>query len=161
MECELKNVVRMKDLGGTTINIDGGIHVISTRLEKVQVKCVVGDEAKVITHTYRKGTRTREAASPKNVGKTKTTIHFNGREFNSFEEMNDYMANEGASDPNNDILIWDSLQSITMTFVNGKMVSPVGDGEYGKCTYRGKVYEGKITYEGNKLFVRGDFVKEI
>ena len=55
----------MKDLGGTTINIDGGIHVISTRLEKVQVKCVVGDEAKVITHTYRKGTRTREAASPK------------------------------------------------------------------------------------------------
>lgn len=35
MECELKNVVRMKDLGGTTINIDGGIHVISTRLEKV------------------------------------------------------------------------------------------------------------------------------
>ena len=36
----------MKDLGGTTINIDGGIRVISTRLEKVQVKCVVGDEAK-------------------------------------------------------------------------------------------------------------------
>ena len=101
MECELKNVVRMKDLGGTTINIDGGIHVISTRLEKVQVKFVVGDEAKVITHTYGKGTRTREAASLKNVGKTKTTIHFNGREFNSFEEMYDYMANEGASDPNN------------------------------------------------------------
>lgn len=121
----------------------------------------MGDEAKVITHTYEKGTRTREAASPKNVGKTKTTIHFNGREFNSFEEMNDYMANEGASDPNNDILIWDSFQSITMTFVNGKMVSPVGDGEYGKCTYQGKVYEGKITYEGNKLFVRGIFVKEI
>lgn len=145
----------MKDLGGTTINIDGGIHVISTRLEKVQVKCVVGDEAKVITHTYGKGTRTREAASPKNVGKTKTTIHFNGREFNSFEEMNDYMANEGASDPNNDILIWDSLQSITMTFVNGKMVPPVGNGE---CTYRGKVYEGKITYEGN--IVGGEFIKE-
>lgn len=61
----------IKDLGGMTINIDGGIHVISTRLEKVQVKCDVGDEAKVITHTYGKGTRTKETVSPRNVGKYK------------------------------------------------------------------------------------------
>ena len=44
--------------------------------------------------------------------------------------------------------------------INGKHVLQGKQGR-GKCTYKGKTYEGEVEYIGNKLYVGGKYVKDM
>lgn len=76
-------------------------------------------------------------------------IIINGKSYSSFKEW----AEEVKNDPNSDTLIWERIDCEMMNgtrIVNG----------YGKCIYRGKTYEGKITYDADgHVYVGGEFVK--
>lgn len=83
------------------VSITGGVNIICPNV--MQVNRIVHSNADIIDQTSDEETGAMEATPPQNARKAKTTIRFNGCEFNSFEEMNDYLTHEGAGDPNNDL----------------------------------------------------------
>ena len=88
--------------------------------------------------------------------KVKTNIVYEGHSFDSFDELSEFIK----SDPNSDVLVWDYQERQDMVFVNGKKVLQGKQGR-GKCTYKGKTYEGEVEYIGNKLYVGGKYVKDM
>lgn len=88
--------------------------------------------------------------------KVKTYITYQGHPFDSFEEFSEFLKN----DPASDVLVWDYQERQNLVFANGKMVMQGKQGR-GKCTYKGKTYEGEIEYIGNKLYVGGKYVKDM
>ncbi len=88
--------------------------------------------------------------------KVKTNIVYEGHSFDSFDELSEFLKNE----PNSDVLVWDYQERQDMVFVNGKQVLQGKQG-YGKCTYKGKTYEGEVEYIDNKLYVGGRYVKDM
>lgn len=88
--------------------------------------------------------------------KVKTYITYQGHSFDSFEEFSEFLKN----DPASDVLVWDYQEHQNLVFANGKMVMQGKQGR-GKCTYKGKTYEGEIEYIGNKLYVGDKYVKDI
>lgn len=88
--------------------------------------------------------------------KVKTNIVYEGHSFDSFEELSGFLKN----DPNSAVLVWDYQERQNMVFVNGKQVLQGKQG-YGKCTYKGKTYEGEVEYIDNKLYVGGRYVKDM
>ena len=76
-------------------------------------------------------------------------ININGKSYSSFKEWAEEMKN----DPNNETLIWEYMNCETM--IGQRAVNGTG-----KCTYRGKTYEGKIEYDADgHVYVGGEFVK--
>ena len=88
--------------------------------------------------------------------KVKTNIVYEGHSFDSFDELSEFLKN----DPNSDVLVWDYQELQDMVFLNGKQVLQGKQG-HGKCTYKGKTYEGEVEYIGNKLYVGGKYVKDM
>lgn len=88
-------------------------------------------------------------------------INYKGKTYTDVKEFGRVMFEECANDPNNTNLVWEYQDIKNVTFVNGKMIQPEGKQGRGKCAYRGKVYEGEIEYKENKLYVGGEFVKEV
>lgn len=86
----------------------------------------------------------------------KNYICYEGHCFGSFEELSDFAKNNPASD----VLVWDYQERQDMVFVNGKQVLQGKQGR-GKCTYKGKTYEGEVEYIDNKLYVGGRYVKDM
>ena len=86
----------------------------------------------------------------------KNYICFEGHCFGSFEELSDFAKNNPAID----VLVWDYQERQNLVIANGKLV-PHGKQGRGKCTYKGKTYEGEVEYIGNKLYVGGRYVKNI
>lgn len=89
------------------------------------------------------------------------TFNINGKSFNNMEEMSREMFNEAATNPECDTLVWAYQDYVGCAFVGGRMIYPDGTHGKGKCAYRGKIYEGTIEYKGNKLYVGGEFVKDM
>ena len=93
------------------------------------------------------------------------TFNINGKSFDNVEEMSREMFNEAATNPECDTLVWAYQDYVGCAFVGGRVIYPDGSygGSYGKgkCAYRGKIYEGAIEYKGNKLYVGGEFVKDM
>lgn len=58
------------------------------------------------------------------------------------------------------MLAWDYQECQNIVFVNGKQVLQGKQG-HGKCTYKGKTYEGEVEYIDNKLYVGGKYVKDM
>lgn len=88
--------------------------------------------------------------------KVKTNIVYEGHSFDSFDELSEFIKNN----PSSDVLVWDYQERQDLTFVNGKQVLQGKQG-YDKCTYKGKTYEGEVEYIGNKLYVGGEYVKDM
>ena len=89
------------------------------------------------------------------------TFNYNGKSFDNMEEMQREIFNEAATDPECDTLVWNYGNISNLTIVGGRIVYPDGSYGKGKCAYRGKVYEGTIEYKDNKLYVGGEFVKDM
>ena len=92
---------------------------------------------------------------------SRMTFNINGKTFNDMEEMSMEMFNEAATNPECDTLVWAYQDYVGCAFVGGRMVYPDGTHGKGKCAYRGKIYEGAIEYKDNKLYVGGEFVKDM
>lgn len=88
--------------------------------------------------------------------KVNTNIVYEGHSFDSFDELSEFLKN----DPNSDVLVWDYQECQNIVFVNGKQVLQGKQG-HGKCTYKGKTYEGEVEYIDNKLYVGGKYVKDM
>ena len=88
--------------------------------------------------------------------KVKTNIVYEGHSFDSFEELSEFVKNN----PTSDVLIWDYRERQDLISVNGKLVQQGKQGR-GKCTYKGKTYEGEVEYIDNKLYVGGRYVKDM
>ena len=88
------------------------------------------------------------------------TINLNGKSFDSLEEACKAMFKEAATNPDCTNLVW-AYQDYRCVFVGGKVVYPDGAHGKGKCAYKGRIYEGVIEYKGNKLYVGGEFVKDM
>lgn len=84
-------------------------------------------------------------------------INVNGKTYNSVKEYADAEKNN----PNSTTIVWDYQEYDNCVFVNGRMIHPDGSYGTGKCHYKGKTYEGKIEYKDNKLYVGGEFVKDM
>ena len=89
------------------------------------------------------------------------TININGKSFDSFEEACKAMFQEAATKPDCTNLVWTYQDYTGCVFVGGKVVYPDGTHGKGKCAYRGRIYEGTIEYRDNKLYVGGEFVKDM
>lgn len=75
--------------------------------------------------------------------------NINGKSYSSWKEYIDAVKN----DPNSDTIVWD-IQNIE--YMNGNRIV----NGTGKCTYKGKTYEGEIEYdEEGHVYVGGEFVK--
>lgn len=96
-----------------------------------------------------------------NTGTIVTTWNYNGKSFKSEKEMGEYIRDEAISNASSNTLVWLSEPNEDVVLINDKLVSLSGKPVYGKCAYRGKEYEGYVTYVGNKLYVGGEFVKEV
>lgn len=88
-------------------------------------------------------------------------FNFNGKTYKDAKEMGKALFNEAKTDPNCTNLVWEYQTFSNCTFVGGKIIYPEGKCGKGKCAYRGKMYEGDIEYKGNKLYVGGEYVKDI
>ena len=86
----------------------------------------------------------------------KNKICYEGHCFGSFEELSEFVKN----DPTSDVLVWDYQERQNLVITNGKLV-PNGKQGRGKCTYKGKTYEGEVEYIDNKLYVGGRYVKDM
>ncbi len=92
--------------------------------------------------------------------KNKVVINYQGHSFNSYSEWDKYLKQE-ALKSSCDMVVWDyCLKNNKQVFVNGKMIPNEGKQEYGKCTYKGKTYEGEVEHIKGKLYVGGQFVKQ-
>ena len=89
------------------------------------------------------------------------TFNINGKSFDNVEEMSREMFNDATTNPECDTLVWAYQDYVGCAFVGDRMVYPDGTHGKGKCAYRGKTYEGTIEYKGNKLYVGGEFVKDM
>lgn len=89
------------------------------------------------------------------------TLNINGKSFDNVEEMSREMFNEAATNPECDTLVWAYQDYVGCAFVGGRVIYPDGTHGKGKCAYKGRIYEGTIEYKDNKLYVGGEFVKEI
>lgn len=92
---------------------------------------------------------------------SRMTFNINGKSFDNMEEMSREMFNEAATNLECDTLVWAYQDYVGCAFVGGRMLYPDGTHGKGKCAYRGKIYEGTIEYKGNKLYVGGEFVKDM
>lgn len=88
--------------------------------------------------------------------KVKTNIVYEGHSFDSFDELSEFLKN----DPTSDVLVWDYQERQNLVIANGELV-PRGKQGRGKCTYKGKTYEGEVEYIDNKLYVGGRYVKDM
>lgn len=76
-------------------------------------------------------------------------ININGKSFSSIKDYAEALKN----DPNSECMVWDIQNAES---INGNRVV----NGTGKCTYKGKVYEGKIEYdEDGHVYVGGELVK--
>lgn len=91
----------------------------------------------------------------------KTTFIYNGKSYDDPIEWHKAMLQDAATNPDCDTLVWEREPRNVINIVDGDQVIPVGKIGVGKCAYRGKVYEGRIEYRGTKLYVGGEFVKEM
>lgn len=89
------------------------------------------------------------------------TFNINGKSFDNMEEMSREMFNEAATNPECDTLIWAYQDYVGCAFVGGRVIYPDGTHGKGKCAYKGRIYEGTIEYKDNKLYVGGEFVKDV
>ena len=89
------------------------------------------------------------------------TFNYNGKTFDNIEEMSKAMFNEAATNPDCTNLVWEYGNFSNLTIVGGRIIYPDGSYGKGKCAYKGKVYEGRVEYIGNKLYVGGEFVKDM
>ena len=92
---------------------------------------------------------------------SRMTFNINGKSFDNMEEMSREMFQDAATNPDCTNLVWEYQDYTGCVFVRGRMVYPDGTHGKGKCAYRGKTYEGTIEYKGNKLYVGGEFVKDM
>ena len=88
-------------------------------------------------------------------------FNYNGKTFDNVEEMSKAMFNEAATDPDCTNLVWEYGNISNLTIVGGRIIYPDGTYGKGKCAYKGRIYEGSIEYRDNKLYVGGEFVKDI
>ena len=88
-------------------------------------------------------------------------FNYNGKTFDNIEEMSKAMFNDAATDPDCTNLVWEYGNISNLTIVGGRIIYPDGTHGKGKCAYKGKVYEGRVEYRGNKLYVGGEFVKDM
>lgn len=88
-------------------------------------------------------------------------FNINGKSFDNMEEMSREMFNDAATNPECDTLVWAYQDYVGCTFVGGRIIYPDGSHGKGKCAYKGKIYEGVIEYKDNKLYVGGEFVKDM
>ena len=89
------------------------------------------------------------------------TFIYNGKSFDNVEEMSKAMFNEAATDPDCTNLVWEYGNISNLTIVGGRIIYPDGTHGKGKCAYKGRIYEGTIEYKDNKLYVGGEFVKDV
>lgn len=89
------------------------------------------------------------------------TFNINGKSFDNVEEMSREMFNEAATNPECDTLVWAYQDYLRCAFVGGRVIYPDGTHGKGKCAYKGRIYEGTIEYKDNKLYVGGEFVKDV
>lgn len=81
------------------------------------------------------------------------TINYQGT-FKTDAELGELVKQQGMN-PECNKLVWDyHVHDNKTCIVDGKEVS-----NYGKCTYKGKTFEGEIKYIHDKLYVGGEFVK--
>ena len=88
-------------------------------------------------------------------------FNYNGKTFDNVEEMSKAMFNEAATDPDCTNLVWEYGNISNLTIVGGRIIYPDGTHGKGKCAYKGRIYEGTIEYKDNKLYVGGEFVKDV
>ena len=88
-------------------------------------------------------------------------FNYNGKSFDNVEEMSKAMFNEAATDPDCTNLVWEYGNISNLTIVGGRIIYPDGTHGKGKCAYKGRIYEGTIEYKDNKLYVGGEFVKDV
>ena len=88
-------------------------------------------------------------------------FNFNGKAFDNIEEMSRAMFNEAATNPDCTNLVWEYGNISNLTIVGGRIIYPDGTHGKGKCAYKGRIYEGTIEYKDNKLYVGGEFVKDV
>lgn len=88
-------------------------------------------------------------------------FNYNGKTFDNVEEMSKAMFNEAATDPDCTNLVWEYGNISNLTIVGGRIIYPDGTHGKGKCAYKGRIYEGIIEYKDNKLYVGGEFVKDM
>lgn len=88
-------------------------------------------------------------------------FNYNGKTFDNIEEMSKAMFNEAATDPDCTNLVWEYGNISNLTIVGGRIIYPDGSYGNGKCAYKGRIYEGSIEYRDNKLYVGGEFVKDM
>lgn len=89
------------------------------------------------------------------------TFNINGKTFDNIEEMSREMFNDAATNPDCTNLVWEYQDYTGCVFIGGKIVYPDGAHGKGKCAYKGRIYEGAIEYKDNKLYVGGEFVKDM
>lgn len=89
------------------------------------------------------------------------TFIYNGKSFDNVEEMSKAMFNEAATNPDCTNLVWEYGNISNLTIVGGRIIYPDGTHGKGKCAYKGRIYEGTIEYKDNKLYVGGEFVKDM
>lgn len=75
--------------------------------------------------------------------------------------MSKAMFNEAAADSDCTNLVWEYGNISNLTIVGGRIIYPDGSYGNGKCAYKGRIYEGSIEYRDNKLYVGGEFVKDM
>lgn len=89
------------------------------------------------------------------------TFNINGKSFDNVEEMSREMFNEAATNPECDTFVWAYQDYVGCAFVGGRVIYPDETHGKGKCAYKGRIYEGTIEYKDNKLYVGGEFVKDV
>lgn len=89
------------------------------------------------------------------------TFNINGKSFDNMEEMQKEIFNEAATNPDCTNLVWEYGNISNLTIVGGRIIYPDGTHGKGKCAYKGRIYEGTIEYKDNKLYVGGEFVKDV
>lgn len=88
-------------------------------------------------------------------------FNYNGKTFDNIEEMSRAMFNDAATNPDCTNLVWEYGNISNLTIVGGRIIYPDGTHGKGKCAYKGRIYEGTIEYKDNKLYVGGEFVKDV
>ena len=89
------------------------------------------------------------------------TFIYNGKSLDNMKEMQKEIFNEAATNPDCTNLVWEYGNISNLTIVGGRIIYPDGSYVDGKCAYKGRIYEGTIEYKGNKLYVGGEFVKDM
>lgn len=92
------------------------------------------------------------------------TFNINGGSYDDPIEYCKAMCQEAATNPDCTHLVWSYKDFTECVFLRGRRrgrtLYLVGFGK-GKCAYKGRIYEGSIEYRDNKLYVGGEFVKEM